>query len=349
MKESNYKSYNMFDTLINDTDHRNMNNHVWKKREYIYCNNCGKYGHVYKKCYEPIMSYGIICLNLHGYDKIINFFISKYRFPDMTQQLKNICVNKYIQKNISCNNKKDLDLYEKRVSNEIDCIIVRRKLSFNYIHLIRGLYGLEIEDIIKSINLVTFDEYNKLLTKEFDELWVEIWGDYECKQDFNYEYEKAKERFIFLREYIIPQIKHKINIAFMNPEWGFPKGRRFGCETNLECAIREFNEETGLSINDYTILDRLFPLIENVKGTNNLNYKHIYYIALLKSDFDTNKIKLGSNINQNFEIGNIGAYNMEKINELLREYNTERKNIINILKLFFMYNIRYFELFYREK
>ena len=28
-----------------------------------YCNNCGNYGHVYKNCRHPILSYGIILFN----------------------------------------------------------------------------------------------------------------------------------------------------------------------------------------------------------------------------------------------------------------------------------------------
>ena len=28
----------------------------------IYCGNCGKKGHVYKNCYKPIISLGILCV-----------------------------------------------------------------------------------------------------------------------------------------------------------------------------------------------------------------------------------------------------------------------------------------------
>ena len=87
---------------------------IWKKKENIYCNNCGRIGHTYKKCYEPILSYGIICIDLNN-PKIDEFSISKYKFPNNIQQLKNICIIKYIQKNISCNNKKDLDIYDERI------------------------------------------------------------------------------------------------------------------------------------------------------------------------------------------------------------------------------------------
>ena len=35
----------------------------------------------------------------------------------------------------------------------------------------------------------------------------------------------------------------------MKPEWGFPKGRRNYQENDIDCATREWEEETGYSRN----------------------------------------------------------------------------------------------------
>jgi 8-oxo-dGTP pyrophosphatase MutT (NUDIX family) len=286
-------------------------------------------------------SYGIICLELNK-KKLYNFFLSKYTFPDTAQQLKNICINKYIQKNISCNNKKDLDIYDTIVLNSIKSLIVRRNYTYNYIHLIKGLYELEIETIIKSINLLTVDEYINLTTKTFDELWINVNGN-------NNLYEKSKEKFNILINHILPQVENKINITYNNPEWGFPKGKKNNNETNIECARREFYEETGLKDDNYIILDRLYPLIENIKGTNDIYYKHVYYIALFNENYDTTNIKL-TNLNEKFiEIGDIGIYSLQDSLDMIRDYNYEKKNIINNLKLFLTYNARYYDKFYYEK
>ena len=39
-----------------------MNTKVYdiKKKKKIFCNNCGKYGHIFSLCKEPITSLGII-------------------------------------------------------------------------------------------------------------------------------------------------------------------------------------------------------------------------------------------------------------------------------------------------
>ena len=317
---------------------------IWKKKENIYCNNCGKHGHLYKKCYEPILSYGIICLNLNDVN-IDEFCISKYKFPNNIQQLKNICIIKYIQKNISCNNKKDLDIYEDKISKSIKVLMVRRKHTYNYIYLIRGLYSIELESIIRSINLLTKTEYNNIMTKDFAELWVEIFNN----NNNTPEYKKANDHFNLLKTYIIPQISHRINIIYVYPEWGFPKGKRNNNESNLECAKREFEEETGLNESNYTLLDRLFPLIEIIKGSDGIDYKHVYYIALLNNNFDKSNIKIPSHIDFNYEIGDINLYSIEKSLTVIRDYNIERLELLNNLKLFLIYNTRYLEKFYHEK
>lgn len=321
---------------------------VWKKKENLYCNNCGKHGHVYKKCFEPKTSYGIICINPNN-KKIYDFFISKYKFPINNQQLKNICINKYIQKNIGCNNKKDLDLFENKIIKTTEYLMVRRKHTYDYIHIVRGIYDINIENLIKSINLLTKIEYNNILNNSFDELWEDIWQINAYKLEFRNEYNRAKEQFIFFKTYILPQIQHKINIVYNVPEWGFPKGKRNNNETNLECATREFEEESGLEKSDYVILDRLFPLIEYIKGSNGIEYKHVYYIGLFNNNFDTKTInKKAKNIHQQYEIGDIGIYNSEQINEIIRSYDIEKKDIINTIKLYLTYNTRYFEKFYHE-
>jgi ADP-ribose pyrophosphatase YjhB (NUDIX family) len=322
----------------------------WKKRDNIYCNNCGKYGHTFRKCYDPITSYGIICFKVSN-KKIYEFFQNKYKFPDNSQILKNICVNKYIQKNISCNNRKDLDLFESKVLKGTEYLMVRRKHTYNYIHLIRGMYEIELEQIIKSINLLTYTEYINLQTKDFDEQWKMIWSNNEIPEtvDHNSDYYRAKEQFGILKELILPQISHRINITYPVAEWGFPKGKRNGNESNIDCAKREFEEETGLNDSDYVVLDRLYPLIENVVGSNGVNYKHVYYIGLLDPDINKTEIKINQDNIQAYEIGDIGLFSTDESYKMIRDYNNERKQIINSIKLFLTYNTRYFEKFYHEK
>lgn len=338
--------------MTDDSDNdKQFKKKVWKYHDNKnFCCNCGKYGHTSKKCYEPITSYGIICLNvkLNDCKGINNFFVSKYKFSNEIQN-KFICINKYNQKNICSNNRKDLELYEDKVINNIEYLVVRRKFSFNYVHLIRGQYDINIENIIRSINLLTKNEYDRILNLDFDILWKDVYRHKHNNTNFIHDYIKAKEQFILLHDYIIPQVKDRINIKFINPEWGFPKGRRNGIEDNLTCAIREFEEETALTKNDYILLDKLYPIIENINGSDGLQYKYIYYIALLDINYDINKLGIDKNEFQKFEISDIRFGNLNNIYNILRENDEERKKILNEIKLFMIYNIRYYEKFYHKE
>ena len=51
------------------------------------------------------------------------------------------------------------------------------------------------------------------------------------------------------------------NTSWTEPEWGFPKGRRNNNELALDCAIREFKEETGYEAKKMTPLLTFYPLI----------------------------------------------------------------------------------------
>ena len=122
-------------------------------------------------------------------------------------------------------------------------------------------------------------------------------------------------------------------MKFKTPEWGFPKGKRSKQETNLQTAIREFCEETDLSKNDITIIDKLNPFSEVFIGSNNIKYKHIYYFGIYNGCDENIKVK---NYGNEFEeIGDIGWYNYIDTYQLIRDYHYDRKKIIT--KIFYYF------------
>ena len=50
-------------------------------------------------------------------------------------------------------------------------------------------------------------------------------------------------------------------------------------ETDIKCALREFEEETGYSKNNIEIIHNLTPYEETFIGSNYKSYKHVYYIG----------------------------------------------------------------------
>ena len=120
-------------------------------------------------------------------------------------------------------------------------------------------------------------------------------------------------------------------LLWYEPEWGFPKGRRNLKETNRDCAIREFEEETGITRDEYNIIYQIEPLEELFSGSNNIRYKHIYYVAMAKDNINNNFTIDKTNFNQVSEISNIKWHNYKECMNIIRTYNIEKKNVLEKL------------------
>ena len=110
---------------------------------------------------------------------------------------------------------------------------------------------------------------------------------------------------------------------------GIPKGRRNLYETDIRCAMREFEEETNITSENYTIIDYNKKFIETFYGTNNIKYRHIYYLGKLTNNITVSIDK--NNINQMTEIGNIKWYSYNDGYSKIRSYNTEKKKVFRYI------------------
>ncbi len=322
---------------------QNFNNYNSHKK--IFCTNCGKYGHNYKKCIYPITSVGIICISFAPvYFNDMIYYIKKF------QDNSDINVEELVKLNKIYENIKTIN--EQNYEKIIKYLMVQRKYSFSYVEIIRGKYDLDNIDYINNmIQYMTMEERERILRLPFQKLWSELW--YVTNNEINREKEMnvSNEKFNLLRnginikrndinityslEKLIKNAKYKYDL----PEWGFPKGRRNLKEKNIDCAHREFKEETSLKSEDYQIIN-LSPIEELFMGMNNVKYKNIYYIsqACKKIDLKVDEY----NELQKIEISNIQWYTLNQSLDILREYDIEKRNSIinnhNLLKsIFFLF------------
>ena len=210
--------------------------------------------------------------------------------------------------------------------NDIKFLLVKRKDSLGYSDFIRGKYSLSTESIVKLINIMTIDEKKKISVLNFDNLWEDLWKVENTKEEHFLEYKTSKLKYISLKKtFNITKLINMCNYNFTDTEWGFPKGRREKLETDLQCANREFQEETDLKEEDYSLL-KVRPIIEDINGSDNIKYRHIYYIAKLKcNNVNLNK----SNSNQIKEISDIKLMNYDEIKQNLRPYYQNKLEIVN--------------------
>jgi 8-oxo-dGTP pyrophosphatase MutT (NUDIX family) len=291
-----------------------------------FCSNCGKIGHNHKKCKDPITSIGIICLKINDI-KVRNKLITNL---SLDNSKLNITLIKY---NI-------LNIIQKNF-DKIKFLLIRRKHSLGYLEFIRGKYKITEEDkILSLLSIMTPFEKDKILSKEFDELWTDIWRKTSYMQIYQTEYTRSKKKFKSLKNNNkLSQLIKKTTLKFLTPEWGFPKGKRANYENNFNTALREFKEETGLEKEDIAIIKNMDPIEEIFFGSNGIKYKHIYYFALYCGEEKLLKIKKLETEFQ--EIGDIGWFNYIETTNLIRDYHYYRHKIITLIFLFISkkYNI----------
>jgi 8-oxo-dGTP pyrophosphatase MutT (NUDIX family) len=120
-------------------------------------------------------------------------------------------------------------------------------------------------------------------------------------------------------------------------EWEFPKGRRNNKEKDLECALREFEEETGISKNKISVVENILPFEEIFIGTNHKSYKHKYFLAFMEEE---NEEMEDLEHYQVTEVSKIEWKTIDKCVESIRPYNLEKKKLItNINKVLEEYRL----------
>jgi len=280
----------------------------------IKCGNCGIKGHVYANCKLPILSYGIILI--------------------------------------------------RKIDNVSKILLVQRKDSLTYIEFIRGKYDINDKSYLQMMfNRMTKTELLRILNNNIEYLWNNLWlidnnnnnnieprfmNEFiksrilfnKIKEGFNVRYpsiNKHKTENFSVKENVMKiSLKYFIENSLSNydtPEWGFPKGRRNFNESDIDASIREFEEETNIDRKHITIFNNIFPFVEEFYGSNNVKYKHVYYLAKYNLDEDIDiPIINKNNMHQITEIGDIKWANIDESEKLFRPY--EKTKLATNAKIF---------------
>jgi 8-oxo-dGTP pyrophosphatase MutT (NUDIX family) len=268
-----------------------------KYTRHMECINCGGIGHTARKCNGPITSCGIICC----------------RKNSETQQMQ--------------------------------YLMIQKRNSLNYVEFIRGKYDIVNKDyLLRLIGHITNEERELLKNNDFDTIWRLLWiNDMPSSKRFTNSYHDSKRKFEKLKRgfqlrdidgtiifFGITYLLNNTAERFIHTEWEFPKGRRQINERDLTCALREFQEEAGMSASAVTINNITHPMIEVFVGNNNVRYKHIYYIGTLIDPTVTFNLD-PNNIKQCGEVRNIAWCDLDEALDKTRAIYVERKELLKRL------------------
>ena len=218
----------------------------------------------------------------------------------------------------------------KKTNNKLKYLMIRRKDTLGYVDFMRGKYPIyNYNYLCNIIDEMTVSEKHKLLHNSFNDLWNNLWGD-NIGIQYRIEEKSSREKFIKLREgivkggfsYNLQSIINNSKTSWEEPEWGFAKGRRNYQEKDINCALREFQEETGYAKNNVNIIQNIVPFEEIFTGSNYKSYKHCYYIANISPDVKP------LTLFQKTEVSKIEWKTFTEAINIIRPYNIEKISVL---------------------
>tara|TARA_B110000259_G_C14021205_1_gene403124 strand:+ start:2371 stop:3204 length:834 start_codon:yes stop_codon:yes gene_type:complete len=219
----------------------------------------------------------------------------------------------------------------KIIDGKIKYVMIQRKDSLSFMEFVRGKYNADDQNYLKQlIEYMTETEKHMIMNNSFDQIWNYTW----CQSQHT--------NFKQTKEYLDSKAKfeHNINNNNLNnilavknfksnyteQEWGFPKGRKKIKEYDIDCAVREFCEETQLYKDDISINRDVIPFQEIFFGTNNVLYKHVYYIAKIIKD-DAELLINKTCMEQIREVRALKWFTYSEVLSHIKNHNIERIKI----------------------
>jgi len=271
-------------------------NDSWYAKPNGYCNNCGKYGHLFHQCKTPITSYGLVVFR-KGVSSTIEYLMICRRdtlgFIDFMRGKYSVSNKEYI-----------LNMMKQMTSDEKQRL---RTVSFDQIW--RDLWGETPETEQYRAEEHTSREKIAMLR-----------GGVVAKDDF-YTLETLLEESS-LKTTMWNSVDG-LGEDWQVAEWGFPKGRRNYQEKDYECAVREFCEETGYPSSALVPIKNLLPFEEIFTGSNYKSYKHKYYLTYMS--YETSLMNC---VVQSSEVSRAEWKTFDGCISAIRYYNVEKKRML---------------------
>ena len=275
------------------------------------CSNCHIEGHLFRSCPYPITSYGIIAVKYEG-----NTNSPWKLFCEPSQQVEG-----------------------SHTAGTLKVLLICRRDSLAFIEFVRGKYSLSEPSYLAGLfRGMTVAEQAKVRASlngvrsskpsGFEGLWKSLWGS--AAHTHKADYENSNRKYHQLN---IGKLLDENPTTWTEPEWGFPKGRKNPNETDIQCAMREFYEETNLSRHTYSLLQNVQPIVESFVGSNTVSYCHKYVVAMCDPSQTVALTPLNHDMCR--EIGQIGWFTIDEALAKLRPENQTKRDILNRIERLF--------------
>jgi len=167
-----------------------------------------------------------------------------------------------------------------KVTKELKFLLPQRRDTIHYMEFPR--YKGSEHMIKKIITLMTKEEKKRIMncyhSNTLVDLWFDLWINKRSKA-FKKEFKSALENY----KVNIEKYKHLLSddsIGLDECPWTWPKGRKHSNETELQCAKREFEEETKIPQKNINIVP-MKPYEDIYIGSDGKLYRNVLFVAYL--------------------------------------------------------------------
>lgn len=243
--------------------------------------------------------------------------------------------------------------YNSSKNNAVEILLIKKRFTYYFFSLVMGKYKRNDSKYIKYLfDNMSYSEKIDVLGMQFSNLWYRIFlcnpeKHFNISDIYNaHNIKMSEERYSnaeiykkffekknkFEQNFTKDGGKKLRNLIQQSSDaeiiWEIPKGGKNEKETNIDCAIREFYEETSVSYDKYKIFYDIDPVVDTIIDVD-VMYKSIYYIAGLKGDLNP-KINF-KNFDQISEVEQIKWVSLDEIKFMCLNKNTHNK-LINLYK-----------------
>ena len=167
-----------------------------------------------------------------------------------------------------------------------EVLLVKKRYTYAFADFVHGRYargrpgsGVALRCVAPLLDGMTREELLDVLSLNFEQMWYRIWLTSD-KRDL-YNKKNAKFQSTFMRDDGGAALRRLVMTSRAAGVllWEVPKGRHLNArETDIFCAARELQEETGVGKNEYRFLPGVKRRVSYVSA--GAHYVCAYYIAL---------------------------------------------------------------------
>lgn len=226
-------------------------------------------------------------------------------------------------------------------------LLQQRRDSYEYMEFMRGMWDTESK-AFELLSCFSKEERERIRNYILTELWDDLWVLHDS-DIYKEGFARAKKKYDLIKDKLGVALDSLSTLTDIEPPWGFPKGKKNRItgsslvreESDIDCALREFREETRLST-DTLRLWNTKPFSELFRGNNNKLYSTHYYLAEFPETLPIKRIQTPGCIRQTAISEEAGDLRWMTYEEACLKLEPRRQNMLK--KVLHLIETRYQEL-----